>query len=201
MNAHGVDLMDICAGGHLDSETTSWLSERTDALRATISPIAANFFDQAQSLYTMISSSDAIQALRNMTVRSDNSWMSNQIVYLGNTEQIQNASPLMQRWIMAEPTLRNMYLKNEVEGYGESYTNYHGNTVGEAHYDWRRVHDGMATFTPEGWSYKNYVEDTGEDRELTVFEKVDILRVHNAVRCSLSEAEMDPTSTVGNMLG
>jgi hypothetical protein len=201
MHAHGADLLDICAGGHLDNETSSWLGERAEVLRSTISTQAAQFFDHAQSLYTMISSSDAIQALRNMTVRADNAWISNQIVYLDNTEQLQSASPLMQRYVMAEPQLRKMYLNNEVNGYGETYTNFHGNGIGQQHYDWRRVNCGIATITDEEVKFVNYVEDTKDDKELTVFEKVDILRVWNNVRTALDEHELDPTSAEGNLLG
>lgn len=201
MQAHGVDLLDICAGGHLDMNTQSWLGERSDALRATISNTATAFFNQAASLYTMISTSDAVQALRNMTVKADNAWQNNTIAYMSTTEQLQCAAPVMQRWIMAEPTVRQMYLNGEVSGYGESYTNLHGNGVGAAHYDWRQVMSGIATITDDHISHTTYVEDTRDDNELSVFEKVDILRTWNTVQVALSEGEQDPTSPEGLMLG
>lgn len=201
MQAHGVDLLDICAGGHMDMNTQSWLGERSDALRATISTTASSFFNQAASLYTMISTSDAVQALRNMTVKADNAWQNNTISFLSNIEQIQCAPPIQQRYIMAQPDLRQMYLNGEVNGYGDMYENIHGNAVGQKHYDWRRVMDGMATVTNESVSYTNYVEDTRDDVELTVFEKVDMLRTWQIIPDMLSAAEMDPTSPEGLMLG
>lgn len=199
--AYGVDLLDICAGGHLDAAAQSWLGERSDALRATISNTAATFFNQAATLYTMISSSDAIQALRNMTVKADNAWQNNAIVFLQTTEQVQCAAPVMQRWIMAQPDARQMYLNGEISGYGETYENLHGNGVGEKHYDWRQVMSGIGVVNGDSFGYTTYVEDTRDDNELTVFEKVDILRTWQTVQTALSAGEQDPTSPEGLMLG
>lgn len=201
MQAHGVDLLDICAGGHLDMGTQTWLGERSDALRSTISGAAQSFFTQAASLYTMISTSDAVQALRNLTVKADNAWQNNAIAYLSTTEQLQCAAPVMQRWIMAEPTVRGMYLNGEVSGYGESYENLHGNGIGAQHYDWRQVMSGIATVNDDAVTYTTYMEDTRDDNPLTVFEKVDILRTWQVVQAALSEGEQDPTSPEGLMLG
>ena len=201
MQAHGVDLLDICAGGHLDMNTQSWLGDRSDALRATISTTAQSFFNQAASLYTMISSSDAVQALRNLTVKAENAWQSNTISYLNNLEQIQCAPLVMQRYLMAQPDVRKMYLNGEVSGYGESYENLHGDGVGVQHYDWRRVMDGIATINDDSVQFTQYVEDTRDDAELTVFEKVDILRTWNVLQAELSAGEQDPTSPEGLMLG
>ncbi|WDS62378.1 hypothetical protein [Pseudomonas phage D6] len=201
MQAHGVDLLDICAGGHLDMGTQSWLGDRSDALRATISTAAQGFFNQAASLYTMISTSDAVQALRNLTVKAENAWQSNTITFLNSIEQIQAAPLIMQRYIMAQSDLRKMYLNGEVTGYGDSYENLHGDGVGAKHYDWRRVMDGIVTVNDDGYQFTQYVEDTRDDAELTVFEKVDILRTWNLIPDMLSAAEMDPTSPDGLMLG
>lgn len=201
MAAHGVDLLDICAGGHLDMNTQSWLGERSDALRATISTAASSFFNQAASLYTMISTSDAVQALRNLTVKAENVWQSNVITHLATIEQLQCAPLVMQRYIMAQPDLRQMYLNGEVTGYGDSYENLHGDGIGAKHYDWRRVMDGMVTVNDEGYQFTQYVEDTRDDAELTVFEKVDILRTWSVAQTELSKGEQDPTSPEGLMLG
>lgn len=200
--AHGVDLLDICAGGHIDQQTTSWLGERANALRTTISGAASQFFDQAKTMYAMISSNDAIQALRNLTAKSDNVWNSNVIHSLSTIEQLQTASPIMQRYVMAQPELRKMYLNSEVEGYADSYENLHGDRVGIQHYDYRRVMDGIVVVNEETASFNNFYELIPEgDKELTLYEKVDILRSWNTVNDALDVHEEDPTSAAGNMLG
>jgi hypothetical protein len=77
----------------------------------------------------------------------------------------------------------------------------HGDGVGVQHYDWRRVMDGIATINDDSVQFTQYVEDTRDDAELTVFEKVDILRTWNVLQAELSAGEQDPTSPEGLMLG
>lgn len=200
--AHGIDLMDIAAGGHLNQQTMSWLGERAETLRYNLSSAAISFFDQARNVYQMISTSDAVQALRNLTAKVDNVWQSNVIHSCLTIEELQTANPFIQRYIMAEPRLRTMYLNNEVEGYNESYTNCHGNNVGSNHYDWRRVMDQVVVVNDKGFEINHYYEELSEgEKELSIHEKVDILRTWNMVNHYLDENELDPTSPVGNMLG
>lgn len=200
--AHGVDLLDIVAGGHLDQQTSNWLGERANALRNTISGAASQFFDQAKTMYAMISTNDAIQALRNLTAKTDNVWNSNVIHSLTTIEQLQTAAPIMQRYIMAQPELRKMYLNGEVEGYADSYENLHGDRTGIRHYDYRRVTDGIVTATEEYAVFNNFYEVIPDgDVELTLYQKVDILRSWNTVNDALDEHEEDPTSAGGNRLG
>ncbi|MNK63715.1 hypothetical protein D3C87_829390 [compost metagenome] len=59
----------------------------------------------------------------------------------------------------------------------------------------------IVVVSDDSWQHTTYVEDTRDDKELTVFEKVDILRTWNVVQTALSAAEQDPTSPEGLMLG
>jgi hypothetical protein len=199
--AHGVDLMDICAGGHLDQGTMGWLGERTDALRNTVSATASAFFDQARSMYQMISSNDAIQALRNLTVKNDNAWDTNTIHAISTIAGLQTAAPVMQRWIMAEPRLRQMYVNNEVDGFSETYTNLQGDNIGAKQFDWRQVNTGIVKFKEDEAYFTNYHEELYGNDELSVSQRVDILRTWNAVNDALDAGEEDPSSPYGLQLG
>lgn len=199
--AYGVDLMDIAAGGHLSNNVASWMQERSRNLMSTVSSTTQNWFNQAKTFYQTISESDALQALRNLTAKADVSWMGNNIHFCNSIEQIQAANPINQRYIMAEPRLREMYLNQSVEGYAGSYENFHGNAIGMAHYDYRRVTDGMVMVNDEHIEWNDVYENVPvEDRELSLFEKADIIRTWNLVNRALDEHEMDPTSPVGNLL-
>ena len=194
------DIIDVFAGGHLSQSTTQWLSQRNESLMGTVTAAAQNFFQQAQSMYNMVSTSDAMMLLRNLTTKSENTW-SFDIVEARTLAEVQTANPFMQRWIMAQPDLRQRYLYQEVEGYGDSYVNYHGDAVGEAHHDYRRVMDGVVTHTEKEFGYKHYHDLLGEgERELTVFEKVDVLRTWARVAHMLEEGDDDPTSVTGAKL-
>lgn len=200
--AYGVDLMDIACGGFLDNQTTNWLQQRSEALMNTVSSTTASWLNKARTFYTTISESDAMQALRNLTAKSDLSWKGNNIHFCNSIEQLQAANPIMQRYIMAEPRLRDMYLNQSVEGYAGSYENYHADTIGLSHYDYRRVTDEIVMVNETGYEFNKFYElIPDQDKELEFFEKVDIIRTWNLVNQSLDANEMDPTSPIGNILG
>lgn len=203
MNAssYGGDLIDIFAGGAIDSGTANWLQQREEQLRSTISTTAAAFFDRAHSMYSMISNSDAMQILRNLKAKMTQTWGGNDITYLDDLAKVQTAGPVMQRWILAHPELRGRYLNQEIDGYEGSYVNYHGDAVGAQHYDWRRVMDGIVQADDDGFRYTHYLENIPEgERELSLFEKVDILKTWNIVSEILDQGVDDPTSPCGNPL-
>lgn len=200
--AYGVDLMDIAAGGHLDNTTTSWLAERSMALRETLSSTAASWLNTAKSFVQVIDTSSAIQALRNITAKKDQSWNTNGIFACNSIEQLQTSNPVQQRYLMAHTGLRTLFLNNEAEGFHGSYENYHGDSIGVAHYDYRRVTDGIMMEAPEETFEVNtfYEEMTDGDVELTLHQKVDMIRNWNLIDRCLDEHEMDPSSPAGNML-
>lgn len=200
--AGGIDLMDIAAGGHLDQSTTSWLGARSDTLRANLSTHATNFFNKAVDLYSIISTSDAIQAMRNLVSKKDHAYDINSIYAANTVDTLQTANIVMQRYIMAEPSIRELYLNSSVSGYNGSYVNLHGDAIGSMHYDYRRVTQGMVVRNEDQLQYSHYYDTIGEgDRELTIHEKVDILKTWNAVQLALDANETDPTSPEGNLLG
>ena len=196
----GGDIIDVYAGGHLDNRTLNWLTQRNESIMQTVTDTARTFFQHAHSLYNMVSSSDATMLLRNLKVKTENSW-SFDIAPIHDLVGLQTANPYLQRFILAQPDLRERYLNQEVEGYGDSYVNHYGNTIGERHFDYRRVMGGIATIDAEGLRYTTYHEQLSEEeRELTVFEKVDILKTWNTIQKYLDIGEDDPTSVTGAML-
>lgn len=199
---YGVDLLDVVAGGHLADTAVNWLNERTAQIRPMLSSAANSFFEQARNMHQMISTSDAVQALRNLTFKKDNQWNANQIHAINSIEGFQTANPVNQRWIMAHTPIRELYLTNSLEGYGESYNNIHGNTIGGDNYDYRRVMSGVMTPVVQSESITEYHEPLIEgDVALTLHQKIDILNNWNLLSNYLDEAELDPTSPLGNLLG
>jgi hypothetical protein len=200
----GADLIDIMAGGRPDDATRQWFAERAEMVQQNLSNTSRAFFDRARSLYQTISESQALQMLRNLRTKSDNVWSGNVIEPLRTLEALQTASPVMQRMIMAQPDLRRRYLNQEVEAYGDSYTNYHGDTWGPTHFDYRRVMDGVLDLQDDekiGYVIRHYVDYMEvDDRVLSLHEKIDILNTWDVVKQLLEEGGEDPTSPVGNQL-
>lgn len=81
--------------------------------------------------------------------------MADEIQYISKIAEFQHA-PTMQRWIMAEPTVRQMYFDQKLDGYSDTYSTT-DKTVGMMHLDYQKVIDGV------------YREDENGDISITEF--------------------------------
>lgn len=197
----GTDAFDAMRGGRLDERSRGVLSQMYQTTRDLLSEGQRAFVEQAQSAYQMISDSSAALLLRNLGSKITGVWQDN-IQSLQSIEEMQTASPVMIRWIMANAVVRQHYLDQQCEGYGDAYTNYHGEQLAELHFDWRRVMDGVMVTPTEGDAYYRVYHDTltKDERPLTTQERTDILDVWRRLEIMFEEEGEDPTSQYGASL-
>lgn len=149
----------------------------------------------AYNAFDSFNSSDALRLARAATRGVMNVWNVDTIRPLNTMGEFQWAGPNMQRWIMAEPTVREMYHDGAVEGYDGSYYDMQPNAIGENHYDYRRVMNGIVELDGDDWKYTTYLEDLeGDDRELDIDEQADILLCWENLRSHIEDKGDDPTS-------
>jgi hypothetical protein len=198
----GADIMDALGGGLPSQQTREWLTEQSQAVSATLSQYSQQFFDQSREMFQTINDSQAMQMLRNVKSRVKDAFTPD-LISIGRTlEQLQTAGPNMQRWIMAEPTLRERYLNNTADGYGDTYKNFYGAVAGENHYDYRRVMDGVGHLDEEDVYVRKHYRDIlheGEE-ELSTYNKLDIRDTWAMVKHHVERGEEDPSSVYGNPL-
>lgn len=115
---------------------------------------------------------------------------------LSTFEELQQASPVMQRWIMSHPEVRQLYLDQNLDGYSNSYVNVFGNGVKENDYNWRRVMTGVLQDDGET-SWRTFYHDDliAGDRELDHHEKVIALTTYDAMDLILQDNPYDFTLT------
>ncbi len=143
------------------------------------------FLQRASNMFESINANARFNAAKRELNRAVGYVHHNEVGYLSSVDQIKAANPIMQRWVMAEPTYRADYLNQTADGYSDSYINIHGNVLGADHYDYRRVMDGVLTYNErtEEFFTQSFIEDLIEgDRELTNFERRDILSVWDVMR-------------------
>ena len=104
----------------------------------------------------------------------------NFIVELRSFEELQHANLTMQRWVMAEPSIRQMYLDQNLDGYSDTYINTSGKYVGERDYHYQLAMSGVPVDRPDGTSVVRFYHAEDElmpgDRALTHHEKIAIQR-------------------------
>lgn len=152
----------------------SMMSNFGSSVSSRLMQIAENSYDY---ITDYISNFDITQELQNLGLLQS----VNEILPLVTLEQLQNANPLMMRYIMAEPTTRQNFLDGNIYGYGDQYNNFTqslSDGVGDDDYDYRRVMNGVFVLNEgdeDTYYRKHYFEDLVEgDRPLTIDESLAI---------------------------
>lgn len=125
----------------------------------------------------------------------------NFITKMDDLKEMRNANHIMQRYIMAQPDLREKYHKQTVDGYSD--TGIHGvdvygdaepGCIGDTHLDYQRVMSGIVEETDTGWVARNYLNDIDPEDELplTFDDQVCILDTWEYIKMALDQDE-DPT--------
>lgn len=194
----GFDTFEAAIFGRQHPNVVNFLQQQFEAASAPLQGAAAQFMEASKAIYERVNNSDTMRMARAAMNRVNSLWLSDEIQPLLNLAHLQNAPLTMQRWIMAEPTIRNLYVKQAADGYSDTYVNVHGKDVGEYHYDYRRVMDGIvdldANVEEDAWESVTYVEELAEgDRDLDLSEQRSILDTWEALRREMRENN-DPTS-------
>lgn len=132
-----------------------------------------------------------INAVKN---QMNNIWQNDTIKTLKSLHEIQQAPQAMIPWIMAHPFLRASYQREGCYGYGEAYLNNYPTGVGESHYDYRRVMNGVV----DDGKYTNYHEKIDLRDLLNVFEKNNIRYTWKIIDGLIEKGNSDPTDPWGN---
>lgn len=196
------DTFDALRGGGINSEDSRFFHDLYDRAVSTLDEGRRAFMDKASKVYRRVTSNRAAQIVRNLGGRIRKSFGTS-ITRLETMEEFQSAKPTMRMWVTSHSGVRQKMINGEVEGYG-MVIEERDRVVGEKHYDWRRVMDGIQQIPEEGNAfYKVYHEAPLDDsRPLDFHEKVTVLDVWSHLDKFLEEENgEDPTSPYGADMG
>ncbi len=198
----GSQEFDALIYGYQHPGTLQYLENQFQNVGNHLTEYGKKFYEQARNLYEQFEGSAAIRATRAALQKVSSIFQRDEVRSLWELSEIQNAPLTMQRWIMAEPTVRRMYHDQRCDGYSDSYVDLYPKAIGDDHYDYRRVKQGIIEEPEEGpWHYTTYFDDLVEgDRELNLDEQIAILSTWEVVCSLMAKGEDDPTSVFGNKL-
>lgn len=188
--------------------TVNYLSKRLADFNNSISGVASaarGMFDDVKRSFDSFFSDDAIERARRALQAETHDIDFAAIEAMLDVINTRNANLINQRWIMAEPTIRAMYHKQQIDGYSGSYVDVSPGVIGDRHYDYRRAVDGLIRETPDGdFECDIYTDELIEgDAPLTLRDQVNIQLTWDFLRSHLnSKASMleDPTDKAGGYL-
>lgn len=191
------------------SATLNFLENQVNRLTeygSSLTEAGKSFFANTAQMFNTFNGAEALRLARAAVKRIDNVFQSNEIKYISELPDIQNASLNMQRWIMANPIVRELYNNQRCDGYSDTYADMSPGTIGESHYDYRRITEGLVRevvgedgITDDVTTF--YFDDLHEgDRELNIDEQMDILNTWDIIESYIKNGKSDPTSLFNNNL-
>jgi hypothetical protein len=189
--------------GETHPSTLNYLRSQFDNLSNTLTEPAKQFMEKGRELYEYFHNSDAMRFARDVVNRV----MGTTEIRIDNIRELsvlcdfQDAGLVMQRWLMANPTTREMYHNQRIDGYSTSYVDMSPGDIGENHYDYRRVMDCMVQVSEDDYKIVQYMDQLKEgDRDLLLYEKTDILSGWTQLEYLLALCRDDPTHSDGGMM-
>lgn len=176
-------------------------SQRGEGL-GSLTQTARTFVKEAVDRFGFMATERTRRLIANVRRAADWAWHGDYIRPLRTVDEMQLAAPTMIRYIMAEPTIRQMYHRQEIAGYDDHYTDTQPGVVGEEHRDYRRVMQGIVVVnedaTPDSedqFHSDEWIDDLLEDeRELEFGEQLDVLETWANVKRVMRDRLRDPTS-------
>lgn len=160
---------------------------------------------RGREIFERFSGAEAIRLAKAAMRYAQHAFQPNVIRPLQNIADIQQAPGVMQRWVMANPMVREQFHMQRCDGYSETYVDVHPQDRGVNHYDFRRVMSGVLQECTEeegaDWKVVNHFEfDHFDDVQLSTREKDDILTVWDLIEGLMKPGAEDPTSPYCNRL-
>lgn len=126
----------------------SYLTQQFANTQALLTDMGRSIMEQAQKQFMHFYDENEIRKARAGLFLSSDHNGPDIIRPLFTLDQLRLAQPQMQRWIMAEPTLREKWQNNLATGY-ETYFDIDPKGIGENHYDHNLVYSGDFQITGE----------------------------------------------------
>jgi NTE family protein len=106
--------------------------------------------------------------------------------------EMQNATPAMQRIVMANPTIKQLYRRKAIEGWVDTYEDYNDNAIEHTDQTYRQVMSGIVR--EDGLAY-TYHMTKDEQYEFDENDKADARITWAAFKAQIKRKGDDPTST------
>lgn len=188
--------------GTLSQNTLNYLQQGIQALANSGTALGQEIYARSQAVFNAVNSDEA-NILAEAVLSQVDSMMGLDIIEpLLTLEHLQTAKPIMQGWIMTDPTIRQAWYDGKIEGYSDTYVDDQAGAVGHEHTAYQYLMNGV--FVPhetQSHQYSLYYDrDNSKDNMLTIRKLSDIVETQEAAVRALEAGEQDPTSQYGASL-
>jgi hypothetical protein len=189
--------IDYALYGDKSHVVAGYVQQQLQQMPMYASAYQERMYQSLQNSYSYLTDSavkhDIVRSLRTAGVDLGENF----IVELRTFEELQKANLTMQRWVMADPFVRQLYLDQNVDGYSDTYLNTSDKYVGERDYHYQLAMSGVPVELDNGMTLTKFFhaeEDLRDgDRKLSHHEKIAVQRTWANARVVASELGFDFT--------
>lgn len=197
----GEDAFNALAFGAQNPNNQKFFQQQLASVANITGDITNSFYQRAQQLYHSVYNEQSINFAKAALNQVRGIFQPDVIRPLVDIENLQIAGSQMQRWVMTNPAVREVYHNQRCDGYSDSYIDQEPGKIGWEHYDYRRVMNGIAQVEPDGPLFTHVYEQLKPgDTELDFTDQVSILQTWGALEHFMRAAHKDPTSPWNNDL-
>lgn len=171
-----------------------YLARQMQIMGPSSNPIMNRMYDALAASYNYVTNSLVKTGIMQQLRQKGVAVVDNYFEELKTEEQFRRANPTMQRYVMAHPDLRQLYIQQNLDGYSDTYQNVFGNEVGSTDYNYRRVMSGAVVDTDTESVLTIYDDDLYiGDKELSTDEKFLIRSTWSNIDLLLATTKVDFT--------
>lgn len=182
----------------LSQQTLSYLNDRLNSTLDRMKDIGGLFTQSVRSLYDKYNSREAIQRAK-MVLHGAGVHLAQDIIYPVSYDQYHNINLLMQRYVISQPDVNDMYVRNLCYGFEDTFEDPEPGTYGEDRYDYQRVMSGVLQFEENGDGYFKFYSNDDTESELDNLDKISVLDSWDTALRLIAEGK-DPTRLDGELL-
>ena len=173
-----------------DSRLKEYISNNLAMAMDATRSIGSGFINTVESMYNKFNNSEIVNAAT-MILYNAGTHLSQDAIHYVRYENVHNANLIMQRYILANPTIYNLYQNNMCHGYADTFIdNVSRDTLLEDRIEYQQVMDGLLQFDKEDEGYVHHYSH--EHPDLEHFDKLAITDTwYEALR--RIEEGIDPT--------
>lgn len=182
----------------LSQHTIAYLNDRLNSTLERIKSVGSSFVNATRGLYDKYNSREAIQRAK-MVLHGAGMHLAQDIIYPVRYDAYRDINLLMQRYVMSQPDVSDMYRRNLCHGFQDTFVDPEPGTYGEDRYDYQRVMSGVLQFEENGDGYFKFYSNDDPEEELDNLDKISVLDSWDTVVRLIAEGK-DPTRTDGELL-
>jgi len=181
--------------GSLHHSTVDFLRQAPQMLSERLTSAGRQFMEASERMVGMMDLETTLRMMEAVGRQTAAFFQSDRIRPLYEIGELQNPPQDMRHLMMACPEIRTLYHNQVIDGYSGLYYDKEPGVVGEDHYDYRRVTEGVWLETANGEDFVyNHYYDCEDGDALSHADQVSVMITWDQLKARINEGRDDPTS-------